>query len=330
MKILQIWMYGAPTAAENGLDDTIATAKQFGFDAIAQKALDGLTWMGAIDHHPDAIGSVDQVAQLTARAHAAGLQFYCWTNPRHDVDVDVEATLTGQLANACDGVFLDTEPYAQFWNNDAPIGQAAHFMAVLRQTAPLAFIALQPDPRPQALAGIKVDEWAPRCNAIAGQHYWTDFSSDPRAELANAAALGQRFGLPVFPTLPGNADPASVPTDLVAAFPGFVVWRLGSTGPAMLQVLGAIAPSAPASAPAPDPSQAATPAAPDATVPRETPDDWPAQWPTWREAAINYKGIADAVGKELADQNAAVARAAVELAAALSHLHDLEPGQKAA
>jgi hypothetical protein len=31
---------------------------------------------------------------------------------------------------------------------------------------------------------------------------------------------------------------------------------------------------------------------------RETPGDW--QWPTWREAAINYKGIADELGQELA------------------------------
>src|SRR5205085_303273 len=31
---------------------------------------------------------------------------------------------------------------------------------------------------------------------------------------------------------------------------------------------------------------------------RETPADWP--WPTWREAAIQYQAIADALGKQLA------------------------------
>jgi hypothetical protein len=35
-----------------------------------------------------------------------------------------------------------------------------------------------------------------------------------------------------------------------------------------------------------------------ASAQRETPDDWP--WPTWYEAAINYKGIADQLGAQLA------------------------------
>lgn len=290
-KLLQVWQYGQPTAAENGLDDAIATAKQFGFDGLLVKAIDGLTWMAEVDPHADAIGSVDQVAQQCARAHAAGLQYFVWTNPRHDIDVDQEATLSGQLAAACDGLFLDVEPYRQFWNNNAPIGQAAHFMEVVRQQAPSAFIALQPDPRPQALAGIRVTEWIPSCNAIAGQHYWTDFGSDPRAELARAAALGVQFGLPVLPTLPGNADPASVPTDLVAGFPGFVAWRMGTTGPAMLQVLGAIA------------SAAASPA----PVSRETPDDYP--YETWRQSAIAYRGALDDMGHQVDDLKAQLAQA---------------------
>lgn len=289
MKLLQIWQYGLPNAAENGLDDAIATAKQFGFDGLLVKALDGLDWMATFDGHADALRSVDQVATQAARAHAAGLQYFAWTNPKHDVNVDEEATMTGQIALACDGVFLDTEPYRQFWNNDAPVGQAAHFMDVLRQTAPDALVILQPDPRPNALAGIKVGEWTPKCSGIAGQHYWTDFSSDPRAELADAAQLGQQVGLPVYPTLPGNADPSSVPTDLVAGFPGFVVWRLGSTGPAMLQLLGGIAIA----------QSTTTPPA------RETPDDYP--FPDWRSSAIAYRGALDDMGKRLKAAQAQVA-----------------------
>jgi len=38
---------------------------------------------------------------------------------------------------------------------------------------------------------------------------------------------------------------------------------------------------------------------------RETPIDWP--WLTWREAAINYKAIADALGQQLAAQGSATA-----------------------
>jgi len=40
---------------------------------------------------------------------------------------------------------------------------------------------------------------------------------------------------------------------------------------------------------------------------RETPEDW--QWPTWREAAINYKAIADELGKQLAAEHAQAAPA---------------------
>jgi hypothetical protein len=36
---------------------------------------------------------------------------------------------------------------------------------------------------------------------------------------------------------------------------------------------------------------------------RETPDDW--TWPTWREAAINFKAIADELGQQLAARQAA-------------------------
>jgi hypothetical protein len=40
---------------------------------------------------------------------------------------------------------------------------------------------------------------------------------------------------------------------------------------------------------------------------RETPDDWP--WATWQEAAINYKGIADELGRQLEELKQAQAQA---------------------
>lgn len=49
----------------------------------------------------------------------------------------------------------------------------------------------------------------------------------------------------------------------------------------------------------PDP----TPAPPEPTPDdpnRQTPGDW--QWPTWEEAAINYKGIADELGQQIAER----------------------------
>jgi hypothetical protein len=46
----------------------------------------------------------------------------------------------------------------------------------------------------------------------------------------------------------------------------------------------------------------------DQTPTRETPDDWP--WPTWEEAAQNYKGIADELGRQLEELKQAQAQAA--------------------
>jgi hypothetical protein len=63
-------------------------------------------------------------------------------------------------------------------------------------------------------------------------------------------------------------------------------------------------PAQPDRASTPQTDLAPQPAAPQPEVPvRETPDDW--TWPTWREAAINFKAIADELGQQLAARQAA-------------------------
>jgi hypothetical protein len=51
-----------------------------------------------------------------------------------------------------------------------------------------------------------------------------------------------------------------------------------------------------------------TPSPVDPTPARETPDDW--TWPTWQEAAVNYKGIADELGRQLEELKQAQTQAA--------------------
>jgi hypothetical protein len=72
-----------------------------------------------------------------------------------------------------------------------------------------------------------------------------------------------------------------------------------------VEKVGDIFPPEPAPAPTNDSGttpvddSGTTPSDDSGTTPgRETPTDW--QWPTWREAAINYKAIADELGKQLA------------------------------
>lgn len=240
MKLLQVWQYGPPAAAEETLDQALATASAYGFEGLLVKALDGTAWMGQIDVSPDALRSTKQLAEQRARCQANGLRLYAWTNPLYDVDREQQATLTAACANACDGMFLDVEPYDQFWGAWRPPGAAKAFMERVRELAPGAWLAVQPDPRPERLAEIRPGEWLPFVDALAGQHYWSDFQSDPRQELAYARSLGSQWGKPVWPTLPGNALPESAPLDLVAGFPGLVCWRLGSTPAAMLALLGGL------------------------------------------------------------------------------------------
>jgi hypothetical protein len=234
LRLLQVWQWEG-----SALMQAIQLCKQYGFTGLLVKALDGASWMSTFDHSEDAIGSVGEVQWQAEIAHMAGLYYFAWTNPLQ-TNLAVQADQTAQIANACDGVFLDVEPYNQFWGPDATAGLASSFMQAIREDAPDAFIALQPDPRPSALQSIRVDEWLPYCDAMSGQHYFSDFGSDPRAELALALLLGHAHHIPILPTLPGNA--AGVwPTDLISGLPGFVVWRMGSTPPATLARLGTLA-----------------------------------------------------------------------------------------
>jgi hypothetical protein len=222
------------------LTDAISTAIRFGLTGLVVKALDGADWMTTYDHSVDALGSVHAVLEQTAIAHTAGLYFFCWTNPRHDVDMTAEVSLTASIANACDGVFLDVEPYRQFWGGYAPVGLATAFMESVRELAPTAFIALQPDPRPNALEQIRIDEWLQFVDALAGQHYWTDFGTDSTDELQSGIALGRQVDKPILPTLPGDATGASVPVDMLTELPGFVVWRMGTADTDLLEALASV------------------------------------------------------------------------------------------
>jgi hypothetical protein len=231
LKLLQFWQ-------PFDLDDAIAACHRYGYTGILVKALDGTTWMSRYDISRDAISNLEEVEYQAGVAHADGLYYFAWTNPLSGLELALEATLTAQVARACDGVFLDVEPYAQFWGSGVAAGVASQFMQWVRAEAPAAFLALQPDPRGGALGSIRVWEWTPYVDALAGQHYWSDFGSNARSELIYAQQLGEVYGLPILPTLPGNAAQGSFPTDAIAALPGFAVWRWGSAPTNVLAELG--------------------------------------------------------------------------------------------
>jgi hypothetical protein len=232
LKLLQVF-------EPRDLNAEIQACHQYGYTGLLIKALDGSDWMSRFDSSQDALHNLAQVAYQVDRAHMAGLYCFVWTVPQQ-ADWEVQAAISAAMSKVADGLFLDVEPYSQFWGAWAQPGLASQFMTRIRESAPDAFIVLQPDPRPTHLAEIRTGEWMPGCDAIAGQHYWTDFGTDPSAELDHATALGLLYDAAVLPTLPGNAPLSSFPREYISGFPGFVVWRWGTTPPATIAMLGGL------------------------------------------------------------------------------------------
>jgi hypothetical protein len=253
MRALQIWQYGPPAQAEVTLDDAINTCHDYSFDTLLVKALDGTMWMGVVDGHPDALRSLDDVARCAQYANARGVRFVCWTNPLQ-ADMQLQADMSAAIANACDGVVFDTEPYDHFLGSYPPVGLCASFMQRVRsQVEQSKILGLQPDPRENALQEVRFyDEWAPNgATHYLPQDYVSDFYFTPtadhmRALLNRSAQIGQQFGLVVMPTLPGNCgDTGLFAADTLQQFGSFASWRMGSTPPDALTFLGGTALSMP-------------------------------------------------------------------------------------
>jgi hypothetical protein len=259
MRCLQIWQYSG-AQAEQTLDAAIDTCLTYGFDTLLVKALDGTMWMGAVDSGADALRTLDDVALQSQYANARGIRFVCWTNPLQ-ADMMQQADMSAAIANACDGVAFDTEPYAGFLGAYPPVGLCASFMQRVRsQVDQSKIIALQPDPRENALLEVRFwDEWAPNgATHYMPQDYVTDFYFNPTADLMRAllnrtAEVAAQTGLVAMPTLPGNCgDNGLFAADTLQQFAGFVSWRMGTTPPDALSFLGGTTLSQPTEDPCSD------------------------------------------------------------------------------
>lgn len=233
LKLIQIWQWAD---LPYSFDGALSLCEDLGMTGLLIKALDGKYWMGDIDPSPIAVGSVRDCHELWQRAFERGLYVFFWTNPRQS-DWQAQASITADIALATDGALLDIEPYDQFWGAWAQAGLARSFMQAIRARAPDAYVALQPDPRTNALQALRIAEWNEYSDGLWGQHYWNDFQTDPQAELQHARDLGQVFGTPICPTLPGNYG-GTYPLATISTFPGFAVWRAGSTPMSTLIALG--------------------------------------------------------------------------------------------
>lgn len=236
-RLLQVWQYTAQQ--EQTLDAVLNTASKYGYTGVLIKALDGEIWMGDIELSPDALMSLEQVELQVQQAHTKGLLYCCWTNPLYSPPGILESDLTGQIAKRVDALFLDVEPYSQFWGANRESGLATRFMQQVRSNAPDAYIVLQPDPRSDRFAEIRIQEWLPYIDAISGQHYFNDFQVPYTVEIDRIKAIEALYGKPVIPTLPLNAALSEL-VEMKLQLNQWVVWRLGSTlDNVALSVLGA-------------------------------------------------------------------------------------------
>lgn len=189
---------------------------------------------------PDAIRSVAQVAQQVDYCHSRGLEYYVWTNPLATDPIEVQGDISGHLANISDGLFLDAEPYDQFWGRNRPVGLARAFCERIRSVAPDAFIILQPDPRPTQFPGIRPEEWLDYVNAVSGQHYWPAFGTTAEQELELAIEFAKTCVLPNYPTLHYGIHTGDLDTPLIKDFPGFVLFVMGYANAEVLESVGGL------------------------------------------------------------------------------------------
>src|SRR5665647_1532315 len=224
MRLLQAWQFD-----NSNLDALISDAKRLNYDTIAVKALDGCDFMNQFDASPDAIGNPGQVAEQCQRAHDAGLSYYAWSVIRNSW-IPEQTSLLSDVGIQADGLILDVEPYTHFWGVASP-GIATQFMQSLVNKAPLKWLALEIDPRQNAIDALKLGEFTPFLNAIMTQSYWNDFNTNPVIESDRCKQIEGAYGLPIIPVLPALATADDIAT--FSQFNNVAIWRWGLEIPTM-------------------------------------------------------------------------------------------------
>lgn len=227
LRCLQVW--------QNFADAQVAAiCTETGMNAVAVKALDGLTWMGSIaSGNPN---SAEMVKAQRVFYNALGIRYGVWVNPLYGPDTYLEqqAEAIAEAANQAQFLCIDSEPYPSFWGANRPVGAANYLMTLVRaRLNPDIPILWQPDPRPERLAEIRAEEWALHMDAWAGQHYFSEFGTPPDLEAEAAFARASAYGLHVvIPTFSANGVRRGQLAKAVRAARerdayGFIIWRYG-------------------------------------------------------------------------------------------------------
>ncbi len=202
---------------------------------IYGKVLDGASWMERYDEHPRAIGDFDVVRQRV-RDHAEhSRQWVPWANVLGH-EATTEGALAGKIADVAQAarvvakasdmgaVFIaNVEPYPRFWTYRGieSARRAGQYVGHFKANGGTD-LWLWVDARAWQLTadrGIGLGSWLNEIKVrglnyrVLPEVYWTDFNRPPIQSVTEAFRLLDAYDVPrdhVFPTFPGDADPADM------------------------------------------------------------------------------------------------------------------------
>jgi len=215
---------------------------------VIMKTHDGTDWMSKWDPSPDAVTGPDRVAALAQLFEGSGVPFHAYAVVKGADPIKEAQMAADVIAAGARSLFIDLEPWTGYWQG-TPEGALA-FGAELRRLQPDATIITAIDPRPWALPGIPLKEFASFSNALAPLIYWQTFDSPgtrdgyaksgypppegemtPEFVLDVAASVLSRYGLPLRPVGQGTSDAAQWGRFLDHAtangMPEVSAWRYG-------------------------------------------------------------------------------------------------------
>lgn len=254
-----VWHFGTDGPAQQ-----IASKLAASRGGVIVKTHNATDWMAKQDSTPDAVTGPEQVAALARLFEANGVPFHAYAVVK-GIDPIMEAQMAASvLAAGARSLFLDLEPWSGYWQG-TPEGALA-FGAELRRLQPGATIVTAIDPRPWALGGIPLTEFASFSNALAPLIYWETFDSPAtRDGYANAgfplppgeitpeflldvtAQVLSPYGRPLRPVGQGASDSAQwarfIGHATSTGMPELSVWRYGVTSPDVWPVLAERTPS---------------------------------------------------------------------------------------
>lgn len=201
-----LWLRQYSDTSEQTTEAIIHRMMEYGFDFLALKCGDGVTWQGEIDPSMP-LRSTGELLDLANTFASHDLQLVPVHVPRGRA-ISSEADFAAALADVVGAVIVDLEVGEGFWG--APTSLIVNYWARLRQKTQ-GWVFSQPDPRPEHWATARHAQSLPYIDGLVPQLY-AGFDGGWTAESAveqfyNMVALGKPVGVTLWGM--GNLDVAA-------------------------------------------------------------------------------------------------------------------------